>query len=161
MRIGSGFDAHRFGRESGEFEIVLGGILIPHDRCVLAHSDGDVVIHALVDALLGALALGDMGQHFPDSDPAFRNVDSRELLRSVYSKIIAEGYRLGNVDITVIAEAPRVANHVDAMRRVLCADMDAEMAQVSIKATTTEKMGSLGRREGIAAQAVVLLAPSD
>lgn len=161
MRIGLGFDVHRFDDEPGEFEIMLGGVSIPHDHRVLAHSDGDVIIHALMDALLGALALGDIGKHFPDSDPAFRNVDSRELLRSVYSKIIAEGYRLGNVDITVIAEAPRVANYVDDMRRVLSAELDVEMAQVSIKATTNEKMGSLGRREGIAAQAIVLVLAVD
>lgn len=161
MRIGLGFDVHRFSDEPGEFEIMLGGVPIPHDRFLLAHSDGDVVIHATVDALLGALALGDIGKHFPDSDPAFRNVDSRELLRSAYAKIIAKGYRLGNVDVTVIAEAPRIANHVDDMRRVLCADMDVEMGQVSVKATTTEKMGFLGRREGIAAQAVVLLLAVD
>ena len=157
MRIGLGFDVHRFGDEPGEFEIMLGGVSIPHDRSVLAHSDGDVVIHALMDALLGALALGDIGAHFPDSDPAFRNVDSRELLRSVYSKIAAEGYRLGNADVTVICEAPKIVNHADDMRRVLSSDMDTEMAQVSIKATTTEKMGFPGREEGIAAQAVVLL----
>lgn len=161
MRIGLGFDVHRFDDEPGEFEIMLGGVSIPHNHRVLAHSDGDVIIHALMDALLGALALGDIGKHFPDSDPAFRNVDSRELLRSVYSKIIAEGYRLGNVDITVIAEAPRVANYVDDMRRVLSAELDVEMAQVSIKATTNEKMGSLGRREGIAAQAIVLVLAVD
>ena len=157
MRIGLGFDVHRFGDEPGEFEIMLGGVSIPHDRSVLAHSDGDVVIHALIDALLGALALGDIGKHFPDRDPAFRNVDSRELLRSTYLKITAEGYGLGNADVTVICEAPKIANHVDDMRRVLCADMDAELAQVSIKATTTEKMGFLGAEEGIAAQAIVLL----
>lgn len=157
MRIGLGFDVHRFDDEPGEFEIMLGGVSIPHDRSVLAHSDGDVVVHALMDALLGALALGDIGTHFPDSNPAFQNVDSRKLLRSAYSKITAHGYRLGNADVTVICEAPKIANHVDDMRRVLSADMDAKMAQVSIKATTTEKMGFPGREEGIAAQAVVLL----
>lgn len=161
MRIGLGFDVHRFSDEPGEFVIMLGGVPIPHDRSLVAHSDGDVIIHALVDALLGALALGDIGKHFPDSDPAFRDVDSRELLRTAYSKIIAEGYRLGNVDVTVIAEAPRIAKHVDDMRQVLCTDMEVEMAQVSIKATTAEKIGSLGRQEGIAAQAVVLLLVSD
>ena len=161
MRIGLGFDVHRFDDEPGEFEIMLGGVSIPHNHRVLDHSDGDVIMHALMAALFGALALGNMGKRFPDSDPAFRNVDSRELLRSVYSKIIAEGYRLGNVDITVIAEAPRVADYVDDMRRVLSAELDVEMAQVSIKATTNEKMGSLGRREGIAAQAIVLVLAVD
>jgi len=160
MRIGLGFDAHRFADESGEFDIVLGGVQIHHDRTIVAHSDGDVVIHALVDALLGALALGDIGKHFPDSDPAFRNIDSRELLRAAYSKISAEGYALGNADVTVIAEKPRIASHVDDMRRVLSADMDALMDQISIKATTTEKMGFPGREEGIAAQAIVMLVSS-
>lgn len=160
MRIGLGFDMHRFSDEPEACEIMLGGVSIPHDYSLVAHSDGDVIIHALIDALLGALALGDIGKHFPDSDPAYRDADSRELLRVAYSKIIDGGYSLGNADVTVIAEVPRIANHVDDMRRVLSADMEVEMAQVSIKATTAEKMGSLGRQEGIAAQAVVLLVAS-
>jgi 2-C-methyl-D-erythritol 2,4-cyclodiphosphate synthase len=157
MRIGLGYDVHRFGDEPGEFRIMLGGVPVPHGRKLLAHSDGDVVIHALVDALFGALALGDIGRHFPDSDPAFRGVDSRELLRAAYAKIVAEGYRLGNADVTVIAEAPRIASHVDDMRRALCAVMETEMDRISIKATTTERLGFTGREEGIAAKAVVLL----
>jgi|TARA_B100002003_G_C14113031_1_gene535316 2-C-methyl-D-erythritol 2,4-cyclodiphosphate synthase len=157
MRIGQGFDAHRFSAETGEYEIMLGGCAIPHDRTVIAHSDGDVAIHALVDALLGALALGDIGGHFPDKDPAFQGIDSRELLRSAYQKVTAAGYVLGNADITIIAEKPRIGNHADDMRRALARDLNVEMSQVSIKATTTEKMGYLGREEGIAAQATVLL----
>ncbi|MBQ63375.1 MAG: 2-C-methyl-D-erythritol 2,4-cyclodiphosphate synthase [Gammaproteobacteria bacterium] len=157
MRIGQGFDAHRFGDETGEYEIMLGGCSIPHDRALIAHSDGDVAIHALVDALLGALALGDIGAHFPDQDPAFQGIDSRELLRAAYQKVTAAGYVLGNADITIIAEKPRIGSHADDMRRILATDLDADVSQVSIKATTTEKMGYLGREEGIAAQAIVLL----
>ncbi len=161
MRIGQGYDAHRFSDERGDFKIMLGGVPIRHDRSVLAHSDGDVVIHALVDALLGALALGDIGLHFPDSDPENRNVDSRKLLRATFSKVTGAGYRLGNADVTIIAEKPRVANHVEDMRRALSSDMDAELEQVSVKATTTERMGFTGREEGIAAQSVVLLVRAD
>ncbi len=157
MRVGQGFDVHRFDDERGDFEIKLGGVAIPHDRRIIAHSDGDVVIHALCDALLGALALGDIGQHFPDTDPAYRDADSRQLLRSVTGLVKTGGFQLGNADITIIAERPRVMNYSDRMRAVLSEDMGADISQVSIKATTTEKAGFLGREEGIAAQAVVLL----
>lgn len=157
MRVGQGFDVHRFAEERGEFEIKLGGVAVPHDRRLIAHSDGDVVIHALCDALLGALALGDIGQHFPDTDPAYQGADSRELLRSVFDLIKTGGFELGNADITIIAEKPRVMNYSQPMRSALAEDMEASLSQVSIKATTTEKSGFLGREEGIAAQAVVLL----
>jgi 2-C-methyl-D-erythritol 2,4-cyclodiphosphate synthase len=157
MRVGQGFDVHRFGDERGEFEIKLGGVAVPFDRKLIAHSDGDVVIHALCDALLGALALGDIGKHFPDTDPAYQNADSRSLLRSVFDLIKTRGFVLGNADITIIAERPRVMNYSDLMRSALAEDMKTDVSQVSIKATTTEKAGFLGREEGIAAQAIVLL----
>ena len=139
------------------FEIKLGGVAVPHDRQLIAHSDGDVVIHALCDALLGALALGDIGKHFPDTDPAYQDADSRSLLRSVFDLIKTRGFELGNADITIIAEKPRVMNFSERMRSALAEDMKTDVSQVSIKATTTEKAGFLGREEGIAAQAIVLL----
>jgi 2-C-methyl-D-erythritol 2,4-cyclodiphosphate synthase len=157
MRVGQGFDVHRFDDQRGEFEIKLGGVAVAHDRKLIAHSDGDVVIHALCDALLGALALGDIGKHFPDTDPAYQNADSRSLLRSVFDLIKTRGFVLGNADITIIAERPRVMNYSDLMRSALAEDMKTDVSQVSIKATTTEKAGFLGREEGIAAQAIVLL----
>lgn len=157
MRVGQGFDVHRFSEDRGEFFIKLGGVAIPHDRKLIAHSDGDVAIHALCDALLGALALGDIGQHFPDTDAAYRDADSRQLLRTVTALIRTEGFHLGNADITIIAEKPKVMAFSARMRAALSEDMEAEVSQVSIKATTTEKAGFLGREEGIAAQAVVLL----
>lgn len=157
MRVGQGFDVHRFAEKRGEFEIKLGGVAVPHDRKLIAHSDGDVVIHALCDALLGALALGDIGQHFPDTDPAYQGADSRELLRSVFELIKSKGFLLGNADITIIAEKPKVMKYSEPMRSALAEDLETDVSQVSIKATTTEKAGFLGREEGIAAQAVVLL----
>jgi 2-C-methyl-D-erythritol 2,4-cyclodiphosphate synthase len=158
MRIGQGYDVHRFGPPSdGGDHLVLGGVRIPHPRGVVAHSDGDVLVHALCDALLGAAALGDIGQHFPDSDPRWRGADSRVLLRAVRDKVAAAGFAVVNVDATVIAEAPRVAPHADAMRANLAADLGIEPAQVSVKATTNERLGAIGRGEGIAALAVALL----
>ena len=156
MRIGQGFDVHAFGEGD---KIVIGGVVIPHDRGLVAHSDGDVLIHALCDALLGALALGDIGHHFPDTDMQYRNADSRSLLRLVYARIRAEGYRLGNADMTIIAQVPRMAPHIAAMVDRLAEDLQSEPGQVSIKATTSERLGFTGRKEGIAAQAVVLLVP--
>ena len=156
MRIGAGYDVHRFG-DRAVTSIKLGGINVPHDKNIEAHSDGDVVIHAICDALLGALALGDIGQHFPDSDDRFEGVDSRELLRACYQKIKAQGYQLGNVDVTIIAQTPRVAAYAPSMREVLATDLESAIDQVSIKATTTERLGFLGRSEGLAAEAVVLL----
>lgn len=154
MRIGHGYDAHRFaaGRP-----LVLGGVHVPHDRGLEAHSDGDAVIHALCDALLGAAALGDIGAHFPDSDATFRNIDSRILLKRVMEVLAGNGWRVGNVDITVVAQAPKLAGHIPDMRRILAADMDTGIGNVSIKATTTERMGFIGRGEGLAAHAVALL----
>jgi len=158
MRIGHGYDVHRFG--DGD-HVVLGGVSIPFHQGLVAHSDGDVVIHALCDALLGAVALGDIGRHFPDTDPANAGIDSRVLLRRVVELVAQAGYRLANADITIVAEAPKMAPHVAAMCEHLAADLQASAGQVNVKATTTEGLGAIGRREGIAAHAVVLLSPLD
>lgn len=161
MRIGHGFDVHAFAEAGqGPGAVVLGGVSIPHDRSLLAHSDGDVVLHALCDALLGAIAAGDIGKHFPDTDPANAGIDSRELLRRCTSLIGEHGYALGNADITIVAQAPRMAEHVIAMRENIAADLRADLDQVSVKATTTEQLGYVGREEGIAVHAVVLLSRS-
>ncbi|MEO9078827.1 MAG: 2-C-methyl-D-erythritol 2,4-cyclodiphosphate synthase [Rhodanobacter sp.] len=154
MRIGQGFDVHAFG--TGD-HVILGGVRVPHDCGVVAHSDGDVVIHALCDAIFGALALGDIGQHFPPSDPRWRDADSRQFLRHATRLMAQQGYSLGNADVTVICEAPKVGPHAAAMRANLAADLNSEIGSISIKATTTEKLGFCGRGEGIAAQACVLL----
>ncbi|MCY4426875.1 MAG: 2-C-methyl-D-erythritol 2,4-cyclodiphosphate synthase [Halieaceae bacterium] len=157
MRIGHGFDVHRFGEGD---QVTIGGVSIPHDRGLEAHSDGDVLIHALCDALLGALAKGDIGHHFPDTDPAWLGADSRRLLRQVMQLVHRDGYRLGNADITLVAEAPRMAAHIPDMLERLAADLQVEAAQVSIKATTTEGLGFVGHGQGIVAHAVVLLCRS-
>ncbi len=154
MRIGHGFDAHRF---ADGVPLVLGGVHIAHAQGLAAHSDGDVVIHALCDALLGAAALGDIGQHFPDTSDEFRNIDSRKLLRSVKDRLGEAGYRLVNADITVVAQRPKLAPHIASMRENLAADLGVAIDCLSIKATTTEGMGYIGREEGIATQAVALL----
>jgi 2-C-methyl-D-erythritol 2,4-cyclodiphosphate synthase len=154
MRIGQGFDVHAFGEGD---HVILGGVRVPHRRGVVAHSDGDVVIHALCDAIFGALALGDIGQHFPPTDERWRDADSRQFLRHAVMLMAQHGYALGNADITVIGEAPKVGPHVLAMRENLAADLDSEIGRISVKATTTEKLGFCGRGEGIAAQACVLL----
>ena len=154
MRVGQGFDAHAF-RPGGR--LVLGGVEIPHARGLEAHSDGDVVLHALCDALLGAAGLGDIGGHFPPRDPAYRNIDSRILLRRVVDMVIGAGLRIANVDITIVAEEPRIAPHSAAMRENIRADLDVASSRVNIKATTTERMGFVGRGEGIAAFAIALL----
>ena len=154
MRIGNGFDVHAFG--DGD-HIMLGGVRIAHDRGIVAHSDGDVLIHALCDAILGALALGDIGQHFPPSDARWKDADSLQFLRHCSLLMDQHGYRLGNADLTVICERPKVAPHSEAMRAVLAKALAVSISQVSIKATTTERLGFTGRGEGIAAQAVVLL----
>jgi 2-C-methyl-D-erythritol 4-phosphate cytidylyltransferase/2-C-methyl-D-erythritol 2,4-cyclodiphosphate synthase len=154
MRIGQGFDVHAFG--PGE-HVVLGGVQIPYPRGVLAHSDGDVIIHALCDAVLGALGQGDIGQHFPDTDPRYRGADSRVFLREVARLLREAGLRLVNADVTVLAEGPRIAKHRLAMAANLAADLGVAAARVNIKATTTEKLGSIGRGEGLAAMAVVLV----
>lgn len=154
MRIGHGYDVHAFGEGD---KIVIGGTAIPHSHGLVAHSDGDVLLHALCDALLGAVALGDIGKHFPDTDASYKNADSRALLRMVFAKIKAAGYELGNADMTVIAQAPKMAPHIDTMRANIAADLEAGISQVNVKATTTEKLGFEGRKEGISAHAVVLL----
>jgi len=154
MRIGQGFDVHTFG--DGD-HVVLGGVRIVHDRGVVAHSDGDVVIHALCDALLGALGKGDIGRHFPDTDPRYRGADSRLFLRTVAAMVRETGYRLVNADVTVLAEAPRIAAHRDSMAANLAEDLGVAPELINIKATTTERMGFVGRGEGLAAQAAVLL----
>lgn len=157
LRIGHGFDVHAFG--PGD-HVMLGGVAVPHSRGLQAHSDGDVLLHALCDALLGALALGDIGRHFPDSDPRFAGIDSRQLLREVASLVAGRGWGVANVDITVIAQAPRLATHIDAMRDRIAADLDIAVDAVGVKATTTEGLGYIGREEGIACHAVALLASS-
>jgi 2-C-methyl-D-erythritol 2,4-cyclodiphosphate synthase len=154
MRIGHGFDAHRFG--PGD-HVVLGGVRIPHTQGMVAHSDGDVLIHALCDALLGAAALGDIGKHFPDSSAEFKGIDSRVLLRRVAAALADKGYRVVNVDGTIVAQAPRMASHIEAMVANLAQDLKVERDAVNVKATTTEGMGYTGRGEGIAAYAVTLV----
>jgi 2-C-methyl-D-erythritol 2,4-cyclodiphosphate synthase len=154
IRIGQGFDVHAFGEGD---HVTLGGVRVPHRSGVVAHSDGDVVIHALCDAIFGALALGDIGQHFPPSDERWRDADSRRFLRHAAMLMAQHGYELGNADITVICELPKVGPHASAMRENLAADLDSEIGRISVKATTTEKLGFCGRGEGIAAQACVLL----
>ena len=157
IRIGQGFDVHAFGEGD---HVMLGGVRVPHKQGVLAHSDGDVVLHALCDALLGALALGDIGKHFPPSDEKWRGADSRTFVRAVRELVLARGYVLGNADMTVICEAPKVLPHAEAMRANIAADLGVDIDRVSIKATTTETLGFTGRREGIAALASVLVQPA-
>lgn len=154
MRIGHGFDVHAFG--PGD-HVTIGGVAIPHSQGVIAHSDGDVALHALCDAMLGAAALGDLGGMFPDTDPQWSGADSRELLRKVVAKLAQAGWRVGNADLTVIAQLPRLTPHVAEMRARIAADLGVSGSQVNIKATTTERLGFTGRGEGLAAHAVVLL----
>jgi 2-C-methyl-D-erythritol 2,4-cyclodiphosphate synthase len=154
IRIGHGFDVHAFG--PGD-HVVLGGVRIAFDKGLLAHSDGDVAIHALCDAMLGALALGDIGRYFPPSDPRWKDVDSRALLRQCNAMLHERGWRVGNADISVVCERPKVGPHADAMRRNLADDLGIDVGDVSIKATTTERLGFAGRGEGIAAHAVCLI----
>lgn len=154
IRIGHGFDVHAFGE--GEF-LTLGGVKIPYQHGFIAHSDGDVALHAVTDAILGAAALGDIGQHFPDTDPQFKGADSRVLLRHALSLVQAKGYMVGNLDVTILAQAPKMASHIPAMRVNLAADLQVELDCINVKATTTEKLGFVGRKEGIAVEAVVLL----
>jgi 2-C-methyl-D-erythritol 2,4-cyclodiphosphate synthase len=154
MRIGHGYDVHRFC--DGDF-ITLGGVRIPHKYGLLAHSDGDVLLHALSDALLGAAALGDIGKHFPDTDPQFKGADSRVLLRHVVGIVQAKGWKVGNIDATIVAQAPKMAPHIETMRQLIAEDLQVELDQVNVKATTTEKLGFTGREEGIAVHSVALL----
>lgn len=154
MRIGHGFDVHKFG---GEGPLIIGGVCIPYIHGLLAYSDGDVVLHAAIDALLGAAALGDIGKLFPNTNPAYKDVDSRALLRMAWEKIVAKGYLLGNLDITLIAQAPKIIPYILQMRMYIAEDIDCYMDSINIKATTTEQLGFIGRSEGIACTAVALL----
>ncbi|MGC6481127.1 MAG: 2-C-methyl-D-erythritol 2,4-cyclodiphosphate synthase [Porticoccaceae bacterium] len=154
MRIGQGYDVHAFGEGSS---LTIGGAVIPFDRTLVAHSDGDVLIHALMDAILGALGLGDIGHHFPDTDPQYKGCSSRELLQQIHKLMIAKGYQLGNADITLVAEAPKMAPHLESMKDNLAQSLQCSSNQLNIKATTTEGLGFIGRGEGIACYAVVLL----
>ena len=154
MRIGHGYDVHKFG--PGD-KLILGGVSIPYEHSFVAHSDGDVLVHALIDALLGAVALGDIGQHFPDTDAKWKGADSRQLLRAVVAMIVSKGYKLGNADITIVAQQPKMLPHLDKMRLNLATDINCNIDQINIKATTTEELGFAGRKEGIACHAVALL----
>jgi len=154
MRIGHGYDAHRF---TSNKPLILGGVDIPHEMGMLAHSDGDVVLHAVCDALLGAIGAGDIGRHFPDTSEEFKDIDSRILLRDVFEKVLSEGFHIGNLDITIIAQAPKLASFISDMAKNVAADLNCSIKQVNVKATTTEGMGFAGRKEGIEVHAVVLL----
>ncbi len=158
IRIGNGFDAHKFADAINHGDvIILGGVSIPYAKSLLAHSDGDVVLHALCDAILGALARGDIGKHFPDTSDEFKNVDSRILLRHVVVLMKADGYQIQNIDITIIVQTPKMAPHISNMKKNIAADLQTDKSNINIKATTTEGMGFTGRGEGIAVQASVLL----
>lgn len=154
IRVGQGFDVHQLteGRPC-----IIGGVTIPHERGLIGHSDADVLLHALTDAILGALGLGDIGRHFPDNDPAFKDADSLKLLKQVWKMAKENGYRLGNADCTIIAQQPKMAPHIPQMVKIISKALEADAAQVNVKATTTEQLGFAGRGEGIAAQAVVCL----
>ncbi len=154
IRVGQGYDVHRFNEGN---HIILGGVKIDYEQGLEAHSDGDVVLHALCDALLGAAALGDIGKHFPDTDPEFKGADSRVLLRHVYRIVQDKGYQLVNADMTIIAQAPKMAPHIAAMCRNIADDLNVDIDCINVKATTTEKLGFEGRKEGIAVQAIVLI----
>ncbi|WP_427982159.1 2-C-methyl-D-erythritol 2,4-cyclodiphosphate synthase [Agarivorans sp.] len=154
IRIGHGYDVHRFG---GTGPLVIAGVTIPYEQGFIAHSDGDVALHAICDALLGALALGDIGHHFPDTDASYAGIDSRVLLRHVKDLVQQHGYKLGNLDVSIVAQAPKMAPHIAAMRQHIADDLHAQLSQVNVKATTTEQLGFEGRKEGISCHAVVLL----
>lgn len=154
IRIGHGFDVHKFG---GEGPVIIGGVSIPYEQGLVAHSDGDVALHALTDALLGAIAAGDIGRHFPDTDDKWKGANSRELLKDVYRRVKEQGYRLGNADVTIMAQAPKMAPHIDAMCAAIAEDLETDISNINVKATTTERLGFTGRKEGIATEAVVLL----
>ncbi|BCN25067.1 TPA: 2-C-methyl-D-erythritol 2,4-cyclodiphosphate synthase [Vibrio parahaemolyticus] len=154
IRIGHGFDVHKFG---GEGPVIIGGVAIPYEQGLIAHSDGDVALHALSDALLGAIAAGDIGRHFPDTDDKWKGANSRELLKDVYRRVKEQGYRLGNADVTIMAQAPKMAPHIDAMCAAIAEDLETDISNINVKATTTERLGFTGRKEGIATEAVVLL----
>ncbi|ACB59559.1 2C-methyl-D-erythritol 2,4-cyclodiphosphate synthase [Exiguobacterium sibiricum 255-15] len=154
IRIGQGFDVHAFAEDR---KLILGGIEIPHTKGLLGHSDADVLLHTIADAALGAIAAGDIGKHFPDTDPEFKDADSAKLLQHVYALVKAQGYELGNLDATVIAQAPKLRPYIDTMRARIAELLEADIEQINVKATTTEWLGFTGREEGIACQAVILL----
>lgn len=154
IKIGHGYDVHAF--TEGD-HLMIGGVKIPHDKAFAAHSDGDVLLHAICDALLGALAFGDIGKHFPDIAAEFENIDSRILLRHVFSSVQEQNYHIGNIDATVIAQAPKMRPHIDNMRAIIADDLQTDISHINVKATTTEKLGFAGRKEGISAHAVCLL----
>ncbi|GGI94942.1 2-C-methyl-D-erythritol 2,4-cyclodiphosphate synthase [Shewanella hanedai] len=157
IRIGHGFDVHKFGSDS---PLLLGGVHVPHETGLIAHSDGDVVLHAISDAVLGAVALGDIGKHFPDTDDDFKGADSRHLLRHCYQLAKEKGFVICNLDVTIIAQVPKMAPHIEAIRAVLSRDFETDLDNINVKATTTEKLGFTGRKEGIAVEAVILLTKS-
>jgi len=157
IRIGHGFDVHKFG---GEGPVIIGGVSVPYEQGLVAHSDGDVALHALCDALLGSIAAGDIGRHFPDTDDEWKGADSRELLKDVYRRVKEQGYQIGNVDVTIMAQAPKMAPHIDAMCQAIAEDLETDIGNINVKATTTERLGFTGRKEGIASEAVVLITKS-
>lgn len=157
IRIGHGFDVHKFG---GEGPVIIGGVSVPYEQGLVAHSDGDVALHALCDALLGSIAAGDIGRHFPDTDDEWKGADSRELLKDVYRRVKEQGYQIGNVDVTIMAQSPKMAPHIDAMCQAIAEDLETDIGNVNVKATTTERLGFTGRKEGIASEAVVLITKS-
>ena len=157
IRIGHGFDVHKFG---GKGPVIIGGVSIPYEQGLIAHSDGDVALHALCDALLGAIAAGDIGCHFPDTDDEWKGADSRELLKDVYRRVKEQDYVIGNADITIMAQAPKMAPHIDSMCLAIAQDLETSISNVNVKATTTERLGFTGRKEGIACEAVVLITKS-
>lgn len=154
IRIGHGFDVHKFG---GEGPVIIGGVAIPYEQGLIAHSDGDVALHALTDALLGAIAAGDIGKHFPDTDAQWKGADSRALLREVYRFVKEKGYMIGNADVTIIAQAPKMLPFIQSMREAIASDLETDINNINVKATTTEKLGFTGRKEGIACEAVALI----
>lgn len=158
LRIGHGYDVHKFGDQG---PIIIGGVSINYEQGLLAHSDGDVLLHALCDALLGAMALGDIGKHFPDTDSEYAGADSRQLLKHVYDLVRQQGYQLNNADMTIVAQAPKMAPHIPHMCANISMDLGCQLNQINVKATTTEKLGFTGRKEGIACHAVVILRPFD
>lgn len=157
FRIGHGFDVHKYSEKKENANVIICGVSIPYESELVAHSDGDVALHALSDALLGAAALGDIGHHFPDTDPQYAGADSRMLLRHVMDSVKKKGYEVGNVDVTIMAQAPKMAPHIKNMRANIASDLNVDIDQVNVKATTTEKLGFVGRKEGIAVEAVALL----
>ncbi|MGO2322857.1 2-C-methyl-D-erythritol 2,4-cyclodiphosphate synthase [Vibrio casei] len=154
IRIGHGFDVHKFG---GEGPVIIGGVAIPYEQGLIAHSDGDVALHALTDALLGSIAEGDIGKHFPDTDDKWKGADSRALLREVYRFVKEKGYIIGNADVTIIAQAPKMLPFIQSMREAIASDLETDINNINMKATTTEKLGFTGRKEGIACEAVALI----